>query len=144
MSSERVHGDRGSAAVEMAVLAPAVMLLVMLLALGFEVSHADTRISGVAGAAAREASMARSPALAETAAQARADQELASRDISCADQRVRVFTEEFAKPPGVPAVVRVEVSCRVPLSRFGIPGLSSSGVLSDSAVSPVDPLRSAP
>lgn len=133
-------GDRGSVSAELAILLPLMVALLALLAAGFRISQADTRVAGVASAAARSASLERSPAAALNAANSTARAELAAQRIGCGNLQVRVNTDGFLAPPGTAAVVRVDVSCTVRLSDLGLPG-DRGHVVRDTAYSPLDPAR---
>ena len=135
--------DRGSESVELAMLLPIGLLVIAMLVIGARIALASDRISGVAGIAARAASLARSAAAAEQAATSGAQQALTSEDLHCVDVRVDVDTSGFATPPGTPASVTVVVSCTVELSDIGIAGLPGSRILQDTATSPLDPARDA-
>ena len=137
----RVRDDRGSESVELAILLPVAILVLAMLVVGARVALAGDRISGVAGIAARDASLARSSAAAEQLAAASASQALASRDLHCADVQVTVDTAGFASAPGDPASVTVVVTCTVDLSDIGVAGLPGSRILRDTATSPLDPAR---
>lgn len=133
--------DRGSDSVEMAILLPAILLVLAVLVVGARIALASDRISGVAGIAARDASLARTPATATQAATTSAQQALTSAGFHCADVRVSVDTSQFTHPPGQAAAVTVNVWCTLDLSDLALPGLPGSRVLHDSARSPLDPAR---
>ena len=137
----RLRDDRGSESVELAILLPVALLVLAMLVIGARVALAGDRISGVAGIAARDASLARSAAAAEQLATASASEALSSRDLHCAEVQVTVDTAGFSSAPGVLASVSVAVSCTVDLSDVGVAGLPGSRTLRDSATSPLDPAR---
>jgi len=138
---QRLRDDRGSESVELAILLPVAFLILAMLVMGARIALAGDRISGVAGIAAREASLARSSAAAEQLATASATEALASRDLHCADVQVTVDTAGFTSAPGALASVTVAVTCTVDLSDIGVAGLPGSRTLRDSATSPLDPAR---
>lgn len=138
---QRVRDDRGSESVELAILLPVALLVLSMLVIGARIAVAGDRISGVAGIAARDASLARSAAVAEQLATASASEALASRDLHCADVQVTVDTAGFSSAPGVLASVSVAVTCTVDLSDIGVAGLPGSRTLRDSAISPLDSAR---
>lgn len=140
-SVSRCRDDRGSESVEMAILLPAGILVIAMLVIGARIALAGDRISGVAGIAAREASLARSAAAAQQIATASAVEALGRQDLHCIDVRVDVDTSGFRTAPGTPAAVMVAVSCTVDLSDIGMPGLPGSRTLRDTATSPLDPAR---
>jgi hypothetical protein len=137
----RWQDDRGSESVELAILLPVAVLVVAMLVIGARIALAGSGISGVAGIAAREASLARSSAAAEQAATATATDALTSRNLPCIDVRVAVDTSGFVSAPGAASSVTVDVTCVVELSDVGVPGLPGSRTLRDSATSPLDPAR---
>jgi Flp pilus assembly protein TadG len=134
--------DRGAASVELAILAPAMLLVFALLIVGGRVALASDAISGVAGTAARDASIARTPAQARQIATSSAVSALRAQGLQCeGTPQVDVDVSAFAAPPGQPASVRVKVTCVVRLSDIGLPGLPGSRTLHDDASSPLDPFR---
>lgn len=133
--------DRGSESVELAILLPIGLLLVAMLVVGARIALAGDRISGVAGIAARDASLARSAVAAQQLATETATAALTSQGLHCIDVQVRVDTSGFSAPPGTSASVTVAVSCTVDLSDVGVAGLPGSRTLTDSATSPLDPAR---
>ena len=140
-SGRRWGSDRGSESVELAILLPVGFLVLAMLVIGARIGLVGDRISGVAGIAARDASLARSAVAAEQLASAGATTALAGRGLHCADVQVSVDTSGFAAAPGVPASVTVVVSCTVDLSDIGVAGLPGSRTLRDTATSPLDPAR---
>lgn len=142
--TRRQPDERGSESVELAILLPVAILVLALIVVGARVAMAGNRVTGVAGTAAREASLARTPGAAETAARTAANLALTARDLRCRDVRVDVDTSGFGRPPGTGAAVSVTVSCTVDLSDVGVAGLPGSRTLSDSASSPIDPTRGLP
>src|SRR5665213_1818353 len=107
----RERNDSGSAAVELALLAPVAIALLCLLAAGFRISIAGDRITGVAASAARDASIARNAGDAQTRATSAAQAALADANFHCTNVAVVVDASGFLAPPGTPASIRVDVSC---------------------------------
>jgi len=132
---------QGSATVELVILAPAVLALIALVVVGGRVALANNAVSGVAGSAARAASLARSPAQAHAAARTAALSTLAQQRLHCLNTQVDVDTIGFAAPPGAGATVRVDVYCTVALNDMAIPGIPGSRILHDYSISPLDPYR---
>lgn len=138
-------GERGSASLELAILAPVLLALLALIVMAGRFAMASNAITGVAGTAARDASLARSPAQARAAAQSSALATLAAQNLHCQGSPVvAVDTSGFAAPPGTPASITVEVTCVVVLNGLGVPGLPSTRTLHQRAVSPLDSYRSTP
>src|SRR5450631_423775 len=110
----QLAGEGGSGSLELAILAPVLLVLVALVVMGGRYAMASTAITGVAGAAARDASLARSPAGARAAATATALATLAAQNLHCQGApTVAVDTSGFAAAPGTPASVTVDVTCSV-------------------------------
>lgn len=133
--------ERGSESVELAILLPVGILVLAMLVIGARIALAGEHISGVAGVAARDASLARSANGARQAATASATGELTAANLHCTDVSVRVDTSGFTSSPGTPGSVTVDVACTVDLSDIGVAGLPGSRTLRDSATSPLDPAR---
>ena len=133
--------DRGSATVELALIAPGLLLLFGLVVLGGRVAVAGGSVEQVAAAAARQASLARDSSQARSVAADAARRSLAAQQLHCAAVDVRVDTSGFRIPVGRPAAVAVDVDCAVRLSDLAIPGLPGTRVLHARAVSALDPWR---
>ena len=133
--------DRGSDSVELAILLPVGILILALIVVGARIALAGDRISGVAGIAARDASIARSAADAQSIATTSATDALNSDDVHCINVRVEVDTSGFDAPPGTNASITVNVWCTVDLSDIGVAGMPGSKTLHDVATSPLDPAR---
>jgi hypothetical protein len=130
-----------SESVELAILLPVGILVLALIVVGARIALATDRISGVAGIAARDASIARSASTARSIAQASATDALASDDLHCTTIRVHVDTSGFNALPGTNASIHVDVWCTVTLSDIGVDGMPGTKTLHDSATSPLDPAR---
>ena len=138
-------GEGGSAALELAIIAPVLLLLLALIVMGGRFAMASAAITGVAGAAARDASLARSPAAARAAAISSAQATLAEQDLHCqGSPTVQVDTSGFAAAPGTPASITVDVTCVVVVDPLDVPGLPGTRTLHERAVSPLDSYRSTP
>jgi len=128
---------------ELAIIAPVLLALLALIVMGGRFAMASTAITGVAGAAARDASLARNPAAARAAATLTALATLADQNLHCQGApTVRVDTTGFAARPGTPASVSVDVTCVVAVNELGVPGLPITRTVHERAVSPLDPSRS--
>lgn len=132
-------GQRGSLSVELAVIAPALVLLLLLLAAGGRVVEVQGHLGGAARDAARAASIARSAGQAERWALHAAQADL--RPSWC---RPGSVTASVAGYPG-PAVpvspgqdVTVTVSCDVTMSPFSLLGFPATKVFTSRAVAPLD------
>ena len=138
-----LRGEGGSASLELAIIAPVLLALLGLIVMGGRFAMASTAITGVAGAAARDASLTRSPAAARAAAVSSALATLAGQNLHCQGApSVQVDTSGFAAVPGTPSSVSVDVTCVVVLNGLYVPGLPSTRTLHERAVSPLDFYRS--
>jgi Flp pilus assembly protein TadG len=134
--------DRGSEPVSLAILAPVMILLLGLMVLGGRIAIASSSISGVAGNAARDASIARTAPQAVQIAKSTAQASLLAQNLHCEGASdVVVDTSGFSSPPGIPASIQVDVTCVVSFSDIGMAGLPGVRTLHDHATSPLDPYR---
>jgi Flp pilus assembly protein TadG len=133
-------GDKGSLTLELAVLAPVFLLFLGLVVAGGRVALARGAVQAAARDAARQASIARDPAAAQSSAYASAVTTLASEHLACAPQ-VTVNTAALSSPPGQSGAVTATVVCTMSLSAIALPGLPGSITEQASASSPVDPYR---
>ncbi|GIH16104.1 TadE family protein [Rugosimonospora africana] len=134
----RQSPDRGSATLETAkVVLPLTALMVLFIILCQRVVGTNMDINSTASAAARAASLARSPQEAVDTAQQTAAANLASHHHTCATLTVTVDTAAFG--PG--GQVGVTVTCRMATSDLiglGLPGTVSG---SSTAYAVVDSYR---
>ena len=124
--------DRGSTAVEIALALPIGIALLLLLIAAGRYSSALIEVQSTAGAAARAASLARSPGAATIAAA-----QSTATMTGCTTHTVRVDTSAF-RPGGQ---VTVEVTCTIStrsLTGFGAPG---SLTVEATSISPLDVYR---
>ncbi|MFB4269629.1 TadE family protein [Nonomuraea sp. GTA35] len=132
--------ERGSMAIEMAIIAPALIaLLLMVIGLG-RIALAHSTLYAAARDAARQASIARDPAGARSAAVTSARAALAREGLACAPS-VTVDTRGLSAPLGRPAAVVAHVSCEVLLADLAVPGIPGSKTITSSFTSPIDPYR---
>lgn len=136
----RPRDDSGSVTVELAVLVPAIMLIGLLVVAAGRVHSAQQAVDHAAAVAARDASLARTPAAAVVAARDTATGVLARRGLNCTPT-VDVDASEFAARPGDLGLARVSVTCTVALGDLALPGLPGSKALSATFASPTDPFR---
>ena len=132
--------ERGSAAIELVLLVPALMLLLLFAVAGGRVAIAHGSVQQAAADAARAASIARTAGSAQTSAVAAARATLANQGLTCASMTVTLDTSGFATPVGTPANVAATVSCTVELSELALPGLPDR-VVSATVTSPLDVFR---
>jgi Flp pilus assembly protein TadG len=136
--------DSGNAALELVILAPVILLLICMVIAAGRIAIASGSIDAAARDAARQASIARSPQEARSAAVASATSALAGDGLTCspaAQVRTPGIVAAFGVPLGQPASVTVVVVCRVSLSGLVLPGLPGSVPLRYTFTSPLDPFR---
>ncbi|MGW5789236.1 TadE/TadG family type IV pilus assembly protein [Saccharopolyspora sp. NPDC003752] len=134
--------DAGSASVELAVLTPMLLALLVLVIAAGRVVSADNALEHATTAAARSASLARTPTAAHTAAADTGTHAMAEQHLACAKTRLHVDTSMFGNRAGQPGRVTVTLSCAVRLSDLtGLPGLPGTIALQARFASPVDPYR---
>jgi Flp pilus assembly protein TadG len=143
-----VRPDRevGNAALELVILAPALLFLLGLIIAMGRVSTAQNAVSDAAQDAARQASLQLNPAGAIAAGQASAQAALAADGLDC-DPHVTVHTDGgnglpgFQAQVGQPAAVSATVTCVVSLAQIVVPGLPGSRAITETFTSPLDPYR---
>lgn len=122
----RDRGQSGSVAVEIALVAPVLVLFLGLLVAGGRLWFARTTVVEAAQTSARAASLARTPAAASRAGDDAGRQSMATAGLRCASSSVRVSTAAFAVPVGTPATVTSDVTCVVPFGDVLLPGIPGS------------------
>ncbi|MFF6794268.1 TadE family protein [Streptomyces filamentosus] len=133
--------DRGSYALETAILAPVVIgMLLLMIAFG-RVTSAAGSVDGAARAAARAASLERDAGSAQASAQAAAAGSLDGEGVTCRASSVTVDTSGYSLDLGQEATVTATISCTADLSDIGLPGLPGSKTLTASWSSPLDTYR---
>jgi Flp pilus assembly protein TadG len=143
INSRRDHRTaQGSATVELALLVPALLLMLGLLAAGGRVWFARTTVTEAANSASRAASLARSAGEAATTGRAAAEQSLSTGGLRCANTEITINTAAFGVPVGTPATVTSSVRCRVSFSDLLLPGTPGSINLSATGASALDTYRS--
>ena len=132
-----VAGERGSAALEVALVTP-MLLVALLFVVGLgRLASARGQVEQASRDAARAASIARSPAAAQTEAQQQAATDLAGDHLTCGQLNVAVDTAGF-RPGGT---VAVDIACTVSLADVVAAGFPGSQTLTARAVAPIDLYR---
>ena len=134
-------GDQGSVSVELALLTPALLLLLSFAVVAGRTQVAEGAVAEAARAAAREASLARDDVTAAALASAQADRTLAAQDLHCQNTGVDIDTTGFQAPPGQPGDVTVSITCVVGMADLLAPGLPGSVTVEASFTSPIDAYR---
>lgn len=137
-----IGSERGSVTLELAILTPALILLLALMVLVGRVQVATSAVEHAAHVAARDASLARTPEAARTAAVTAALRELTAQDVDCTSPDVTVDTTGFAAPLGQPARITATVTCLVDFTDLAAPApLPGSRSLTGTATSALDARR---
>ncbi len=139
--SVRVEADRGSATVELAIIAPALLALLGLVVIAGRITTAASAVDQAAAAGARAASLARSAAAAQSAAEAAVRSSLAGQGVTCRSLRSSVDVSGFAVEIGSAASTSVDVRCTVPLADMSVPGVPGQRIVSATRTSPIDRYR---
>jgi len=129
--------ERGSAALELAVIAPALVALMLLVVIAGRVSDAQAAVRHAAADAARAASLHRTADGATQAATDTAATNLDDQQLACRDQRTTVDTTAFA--PG--GRVAVTVSCTLDLRDVALLAVPGTRTFQAVAVEVVDRYR---
>jgi Flp pilus assembly protein TadG len=129
--------DRGSAAAELTLLTPVLILLLLFVVFCGRLADTKLRVNDVAHEAARAATLARSPSQATADAQATASAALRSAGIAC--QSLSVSADTQGLKPG--STVTVTVSCSVGLGDLTALGVPGSRTFESTFSSPVDVWR---
>mgnify|MGYP001315147178 FL=1 len=134
-------GERGAAAVEFAVIVPALVLLLGVMIGAGRIWYAQTVVDQIAGTASRAASLTTTPGEAKAAAQRIAAAQAGTSGLNCAGLEVHTDVAGFQVPLGQPAQVRVRVTCAVPLAELAVPGWPGQWQLVADGTSALDRYR---
>lgn len=134
------RSERGSVAVEAAVVAPALVALMLLVVFAGRVSEADGNVRRASSEAARAASLEQNATAAKDAATKTATANLAAAGTTC--QRLQTIVDTTNLEPG--GTVVVEVICQVSMSDIALLGVPGSRTFRARAVEVVDRYRSDP
>lgn len=137
----RLRGDKGSAAIEAAIILPALIMFICMAIAGGRLVTSGSKIDAAAEDAAREASIHRTASSAQSAAHAAAAASLDDQGITCASTTVRINTGGLSVPVGQIGTVTATVTCTVPLSDLLLPGMPGARTLTSTATSVVDQYR---
>jgi Flp pilus assembly protein TadG len=136
-ASHRARGEHGSAAVELTLIAP-VLLVVLLFVVGLgRMAHARQQVEAVAADAARAASLERNVPASTQVAQTAAEDSLGRAGLSCASKSVEVDVSKY-EPGGL---IRVTITCTANLSDVAMAGFPGSRRFTATAVVPIETYR---
>ena len=130
--------EKGSAALELAVATPAVLLIVA----GGRMSTAHSQVQQAARDAARAASLQRTLPQAQAAAGAATSQSFAAQQVHCTS--LSTHTTGSFNGPGIGGSVHVTVSCAVPLGDLSPLPLPGSRTITADSTSVLDTYRGGP
>ncbi|MFI1768951.1 TadE/TadG family type IV pilus assembly protein [Streptomyces sp. NPDC020800] len=139
--AHQLRRDEGSAAIEAAIVLPCLIMFICLAIAGGRIVTSGAKIDSAAEDAAREASIHRTAASAQSAAQTAAAESLDDQGIRCASTSVRINTSGLSVPVGQVATVTATVTCTVSLSDLLLPGVPGAKTLTATATSVVDQYR---
>ncbi|MFF4145124.1 TadE/TadG family type IV pilus assembly protein [Streptomyces sp. NPDC001698] len=139
--ARRLHSDEGSAAIEAAIVLPVLIMFLCLAIAGGRIVTSGAKIDSAAEDAAREASIHRTAAAAQSAARSAAAESLNDQGITCASTSVHINTGGLSVPVGQVGTVTVTVTCTVNLSDLLLPGVPGAKTLTSTATSIVDAYR---
>lgn len=142
MGGHQSRPERGSATLELAVVAPGLLMIVALLVMGGRITIAGGSVEHAAAEAARAASIARTAADAVADGTAAGQRSLEQQGLLCAGSpSITIDARQFSRPPGQPASVSATVTCQVQLSDVLIPAVPGSRTISETVESPLDTYR---
>lgn len=136
-----MNKQRGSATLEMSILAPAVIAVLLLMIFVGRVTMARQSVESAAAASARAASLARNANEARTSAVTMATATLANQDVNCSSISATVDTSGFRIDVGQAASVTTEVTCTVALADLTLAGIPGSMTITSTGTSPLDTYR---
>lgn len=134
--------DNGSHVVEFAIITPVVLLIIGVIIVGGHIYFAHQKVEHAAGEAARAASIAR-PAITAAAPAARtaAEADMVATGLVCTSKHIDTDVAGLSLDPGIPAFVRVTLTCEIPLEVLAIPGIGGHRTITHTAISPADTYR---
>lgn len=133
------RGERGSAPVEVAAIAPAVLILLMLVLYAGRVTRTSGEVQSAASAAARAASQEATVGFADQQADVVAQQNLDDADIECTTSSVGILADRTDMAPG--GQVTVEVSCTVSNADLTLLAVPSERTFTATATEVIDTYR---
>lgn len=139
--ARRSRQDRGTAAVELTLAVPALMIMLALMVAGGRLWFARASVSEAAYAAARAAALARTSTEAGSDGPLAAARALDTAGLHCSPRAVEVDTSGFLVAVGDPATVRATVTCSVPFADLVLPGMPGSITLRAEGSAALDTYR---
>lgn len=135
--------ERGmSASLEMAILLPALVLIIAMLIGAGRLALARISVQQWADSAARTATLARDPHAAQSRAHTVVASDAGGSGVHCMGGfQLTVDVSAFVRPVGEPGVVRTTVRCPVALADLLLPGVPGTIVVEAEASSTLDRYR---
>ncbi|MGL5826823.1 MAG: TadE family protein [Nocardioides sp.] len=131
------RGEHGTAAIELTLLAPAIMVILLFVVGLGRMAHARQQIEAVAADSARAASLERNTSQSANAAQNAAQSSLGDAGVSCTNLEVNVDLSSY-QPGGR---VTVNVSCKTKLSDIAMAGFPGSRTFTATSSVPIETYR---
>ncbi|MEV6236757.1 TadE/TadG family type IV pilus assembly protein [Lentzea sp. NPDC051838] len=135
----RLRDERGSAAAELALGAPVLVLLLLFVVLCGRLATTQIQVNDAAHQAVRAATLTRTPAQATSSARETAAAALAAASVTCRSLAVSIDSAGFR--PG--STVTATISCTIDLRDLSGLGVPASRTFSCSFSSVVDTWRGA-
>jgi Flp pilus assembly protein TadG len=133
--------DRGSATLELVVLAPALLAVLTTILVAGRFEAAAGAVEQASAAAARAATLARTPTTAQAAARQAATAALHQNDLRCADLDVTIPTTTPVATTNREVVVTL--TCTLAISEITVPGIPGTRQITSRTASVLDAYRSA-
>ena len=127
------RSERGSVSVEVAVIAPALVFLLLLVVFAGKVSEADGNVERAAAEGARAASLRQNPGDAIDDAEAVVAENLVAAGVPCTHLDTIVDTSAFEAGGTVTVTVRCEASM-ADVTLLGVPGTRSFSATSTEVI----------
>ena len=131
--------DRGSIAIEAAILVPAILLFLLLVIAAGRAETAKGVVAAAARDAARSASLTRTQDAATAAAENSAETTLDQEGVACRGRQAQVDYQPST--PDQAGSVQVTVVCVVPLGDLAVPGLPGTVTMTSTFTSVLDLYR---
>jgi Flp pilus assembly protein TadG len=132
-----MRDERGSAAVEIVLLTPVLVVLLLFVVAVGRLAGARGDVEAAARDAARAASIARGPDSARSDGEEAARRRLEEGGVECRSLNVRVVADDFA--PG--GAVTAALTCTVDLSQLTLLGVPGAKTVSATFREPIDAYR---
>ncbi|MEU6631684.1 TadE/TadG family type IV pilus assembly protein [Streptomyces parvus] len=138
----RLRGDRGSEAIQAAIVTPLLVTFLCLAVAAGRIVMAGGKVDAAAEDAARAASIERTHGAASSAASQAAARSLGDQGATCSSTSVSVDAGGLTVPVGQVGYVTVTVRCTVPFGDLLLPGTPGSKTMTSTFRSVVDAYRS--